>query len=101
MFALIGMGVVLAAVIGGFLMEHGNLSVLIQPAELVIIFGAATGAFLIASPSKVVKVVVKNVMGIFSGAGTSKESYIEILSLLNTIFTKIRKEGLNSIESDI
>lgn len=91
----------MASVIGGYLMEHGNLHVLFQPAEVVIIFGAAMGSFLIASPSKVVSLVVKNAATIFRGGGTNKTSYLEILSLLNLIFTKIRKEGLISIESDI
>ena len=55
MFAIVGIVVVLGAVIGGYLMEHGNLGVIFQPAELVIIFGAAIGSFLVASPSKVVR----------------------------------------------
>jgi Flagellar motor component len=42
MIVIIGCVIVLVAVIGGYLMEHGNLSVLIQPAELVIIGGAAS-----------------------------------------------------------
>ena len=41
MFAIIGMLVVLAAVIGGFLMEHGPMRVLMQPSELLIIAGAS------------------------------------------------------------
>ena len=52
MFPIIGIVVVSVAVIGGYLMEHGNLHVLFQPAELVIIFGAAIGGFIIASPKK-------------------------------------------------
>ena len=50
MFVIVGMLVVLGGVFGGYLMEHGNISVLIQPAELVIIGGAAMGALLISSP---------------------------------------------------
>jgi chemotaxis protein MotA len=101
MFAIIGMVVVLGAVIGGFLMEHGNLSILLVPAEIVIIFGAALGSFLVASPSKVVGLVVKHLGGIFSAKGHSKEHYLELLALLNTIFMKIRKDGLISIEAEI
>ena len=50
MSIIIGILVVMGAVIGGYLMEHGNLEVLIQPAELVIIGGAALGTVLIANP---------------------------------------------------
>lgn len=101
MFAAIGIVVVASAVIGGFLMEEGNLYVLIQPAELLIIFGAALGSFLIASPSKIVSFVLKNIGTVFSGGGTSKEAYLELLTLLNVLLSKIRKEGLVSIEADI
>ncbi len=101
MFAIVGIVVVLGAVIGGYLMEHGNLGVIFQPAELVIIFGAAIGSFLVASPSKVVGLVVKHISAIFGGKGRSKENYLELLSLMNTLFMKIRKDGLISIEADI
>ncbi|HDY70918.1 MAG TPA: flagellar motor stator protein MotA, partial [Nitrospirae bacterium] len=52
MLALIGILIVLGAVVGGYLMENGNLSVLFQPAEVVIIFGAALGSLVIAAPPK-------------------------------------------------
>jgi chemotaxis protein MotA len=101
MFAIIGIAVVLIAVIGGYLMEHGNLSVLVQPAELVIIFGAAMGALIISSPPKVLSMIVKNLGKIISAKTKSKAEYLEALSLLNSIFTKMRKEGLIAIEADI
>ena len=50
MFSIIGMVVVLGAIVGGYLMEHGNLKVLMQPAELVIIGGAALGIALAQPP---------------------------------------------------
>ena len=101
MFVIIGIVVVFGSVIGGFLMEGGNLHVLFQPAELVIIFGASIGAFFIASPSRVVKLVIKHITSIISSKEQSKEKYLEILSLLYQLFSKIRKEGLISIESDV
>jgi len=101
MFAGIGIAVVLAAVIGGFLMEGGNLHVMWQPAEYVIIFGAALGAFFLSSPGDIVPLVFKNAAAIFGSGSVSKAQYIELLSLMNTIFSKIRKDGLISIEADI
>ena len=101
MFVIIGMVVVLGAVIGGYVLEHGNLSVLFQPIELLIIGGAATGAFIIQSPTKVLGLVLKNVPRVFSARGTSKDEFLEILGVLNAIFTKMRKEGLIAIEGDI
>jgi hypothetical protein len=43
MFVIIGIVVVIRSIVGGYLMEHGNLKVLIQPAELVIIGGRRSG----------------------------------------------------------
>ncbi len=101
MFVIIGAIIVLSCVIGGYLMEEGNLSVLIQPAELVIIFGAAFGGFVISSPSRVIALVMKGISSVLSAKTPSKAKYLELLSLLYQLFSKIRKEGLVSIEADI
>jgi chemotaxis protein MotA len=101
MFAIIGSIIVLVSVIGGFLIEKGNLSVIFQPVEMLIIFGAAIGGFIIASPMKVIKSVIGGVLNILSGKAYSKTDYVEVLLLLSEIFTKIRKEGLVSIEADV
>jgi len=99
-FPIIGIVIVLAAVIGGYVLEHGNLHVLFQPIELLIIGGAALGAFVISSPKKVLVVTVKKVFTIF-GSGPGKAQHLEVLTLLNRIFAKIRKEGLVSVEQDV
>ena len=101
MFAIIGLLLVTGSVIIGFMMEKGNPYVLIQPAEFVIIFGAALGAFFIASPPKVITAVVKNLASIINSKSPGKTMYLELLLLLYQLFSKIRKEGLISIESDI
>ncbi|MBN1546239.1 MAG: flagellar motor stator protein MotA [Syntrophaceae bacterium] len=101
MVAIIGFAVVISCVIGGYLLAHGNLSVLIQPTEVLIIFGAAIGGFLISNPLKLVKKVTGAVIGIFAGKHLSKNDYMEALLLLNGIFYKIRQQGLVSIESDV
>ncbi len=101
MFAIIGLFLVSGSVIIGFMMEKGNPYILIQPAEFVIIFGAALGAFFIASPPKVITAVVKNVAAIITSKSPDKAKYLDLLLLLYQLFSKIRKEGLISIESDI
>lgn len=101
MFVIIGILVVIGSVVGGFLMEGGNLHVLFVPAEVVIIFGAAIGSFLIASPPKVLSAVIKELPQLFSPKSYSKADYLDLLSLLYRIFSKIRKEGLISIEADV
>ncbi|OIP92445.1 MAG: flagellar motor stator protein MotA [Syntrophobacterales bacterium CG_4_8_14_3_um_filter_58_8] len=101
MFVIVGMIVVFSAVIGGYLLEHGNLSVLFQPVELLIIGGAAIGAFMISNPLKIIKATLGAVKGIFSGESYSKQDYVDALMLLNGVFYKIRQQGLVSIESDV
>ncbi len=101
MVAIIGAIVVFSSIVSGYLMEEGNLYVLVQPAELIIIFGAAFGSFLISSPPRVIAAVAKNVSTIVKPKGKSKTDYLELLSLLYQIFSKIRKEGIIAIESDV
>ncbi|PSH05260.1 MAG: flagellar motor stator protein MotA [Acidobacteria bacterium] len=101
MFIIIGIVVVFGSIIGGYLMEHGNLKVLLQPAELIIIGGAAAGTLLIANPLHVVKKIVGGVTGAFKGSRFSKEFYLETLKMCYEILNKARKDGLLAIESDI
>jgi chemotaxis protein MotA len=101
MLAIIGFIIVSASVVGGYLLEHGNLSLLFQPVELLIIGGAALGAFVIAAPIKVMKATISAIVRMFTNKGYGKAEYIEVLLLLNGIFYKIRQQGLVSIESDV
>lgn len=101
MFPIIGIIIVTACVLGGYLLEHGNMSVIIQPIELMIIGGAAIGSFVISSPIHVIKAVISSFLGMFTHSPRTKKDYIDILMLLNGIFYKIRQQGLVSIESDV
>ncbi len=101
MIAIIGMIIVSSCVIGGYLIHNGNLAVIFQPVELMIIGGAAIGAFVVASPLKVIKATGGSVARIFSYKANSKQDYIDILLMMNGIFYKIRQQGLVSIESDV
>lgn len=101
MFVIIGIVVVFGAVVGGYLMEHGNLKVLIQPAELLIIGGAAAGTVLVANPLHILKKIASGVAGAFGGSKFSKEAYLDLLKVLYQFLNKGRKEGLVSLESDV
>jgi chemotaxis protein MotA len=101
MFVIIGIVIVLGGVLWGYLGENGNISLLIQPHEYIIIFGAALGGFVIASPLKVIKSVQAGFIRMFKSRAYSKKDYRDALLLLSDIFYKIRKEGLVSIESDL
>jgi chemotaxis protein MotA len=101
MFAIIGIVVVFGSVIGGFLMEHGNLKVLIQPAELVTIGGAAVGTVLVANPLHILKKIVGGIGGVFGGSKFTKQAYLETLKTLYDLLNKARKDGLMALEGDV
>lgn len=98
---IIGSLLVLGSVAGGFVLSHGNLIALWQPFELLIIGGAALGAFVIANPMKVVIGVFKAIPALLSGSRYNKQMYMDLLTLMFSIFNKARKEGLMAIEDDI
>src|ERR1700751_3480593 len=100
MFVIIGILVVFGAVAGGYLMEHGNLRVLMQPAELIIIGGAAIGTVLIANPLHILKKIAGGITGVFGGSKFGKEKYLETLKMMYELFTRARKEGLMALETD-
>jgi len=101
MFAIIGIVVVFGCVVAGYLMEHGNLRVLIQPAELVTIGGAAIGTVLIANPLHILKQIAGGIGGVFGGSKYTKQAYIDSLKTLYELLNKARKDGLMSLEADV
>jgi chemotaxis protein MotA len=100
MFVIIGIVVVIGAIVSGYLMEHGNLKVLMQPAELVIIGGAALGTVLIANPLFILKKMAGGLVGALGGSPFTKEKYLETLKMLAELLGRARKEGLMALEAD-
>jgi chemotaxis protein MotA len=101
MFAIIGIVVVFGSVIGGYLMEHGNIKVLIQPAELVVIGGASIGTVLIANPLHILKQIAAGLAGVFGGSKFTKQRYLDSLKMMYELLNKARREGLMALESDV
>jgi chemotaxis protein MotA len=100
MFIIIGIVVVFGAVVAGFLMEHGNLRVLMQPAELVTIGGAAIGTLLVANPLHILKKIASGLAGAFGGSKFSKEKYLDTLKMMFELFSRARRDGLMALETD-
>src|SRR5271155_64456 len=101
MFAIIGIVIVFGSVLGGYLMEHGNVRVLVQPAELVVIGGAAIGTVLIANPLHILKQIVGGVIGVFGGSKFTKLRYLDSLKMMYELLNKARREGLMALEADV
>src|SRR5579864_9649678 len=101
MFAIIGIVIVFGCVLAGYLMEHGNIRVLLQPAELVIIGGAAVGTVLIANPLYILKKIAAGISGVFVGSKFGKQTYIDALKMMYDLLNKARKDGLMALENDV
>jgi chemotaxis protein MotA len=101
MFAIIGIVLVFVSVVGGFLMEKGHIQVLLQPAELLIIAGAATGTLLAANPSHIIKEIASGLAGVLKGSPFGNARYLDTLKMMYQFLNKVRKEGLLSVEMDV
>lgn len=100
---LIGIGyiVIIGAVFGGYALAGGHLGGLWQPLEVLMIFGGALGAFVVGNDMKSIKATAGILPTLFKGPHATKALYMDLLSLLFEILTKIRKDGMMSIENDI
>lgn len=101
MLVIIGYLVVSASVFGGFALAGGHLAALLQPIELLMIGGAAAGAFLVGNSGKAIKATLKALPTVLKGSKYSKALYLELFALLYEVLAKVRKEGLMAIESDV
>ncbi len=101
MLSIIGIVIVLGAIAAGYMMEHGKFLVLLQPAELVIIFGAAIGTVVIANPMPVLIQIGKGLLGVFAGSPFTKARYLETLKMIYELFSLARKAGTAKLEEEV
>src|SRR4051812_19555482 len=98
MLLIVGAVVVLACVAAGYLMEGGSLLALLQPAELVIIGGAAVGSLLISTPMPLLKRLIAS-MGAFFKDGPGKQEYLELLGMMYQMFRLTQQSGVMALEA--
>jgi chemotaxis protein MotA len=95
----IGLLIVMGSVLGGFAAMGGNLAVLWQPWELVMIIGAALGAYIIANPKSVIRDTLWSVVGLMRGRVHTQEEYLELFAMLYMLFRQ-GKDNLHKLEKD-
>lgn len=100
MLFFIGVAIVTGSILGGY-MPHGDLSVLWQPLEYLIIMGCAFGAFVISNPKSVIIGSFKGFLRALKGPSFNKQDYIELLTLLYTVLKLVKTKGALVIESHI
>ncbi|HEY7995934.1 MAG TPA: flagellar motor stator protein MotA [Steroidobacteraceae bacterium] len=101
MLQIIGSLVVIGCILGGFAAEGGKILALWHPFEILIIVGSACGAFLISNPPKVVKAAFTGALSLPKGPRYKREHYVTLLQLMFEILTKMRRDGVMSIERDL
>jgi chemotaxis protein MotA len=99
MLVIIGILVVFGSILGGFLMEKGNLLVLLQPAELLIIGGAGFGTLLVANPPSVLKRIGLGIIAVIKGDPYTRAFYLEILAFLYEFYGHLSRVGVGGIEN--
>lgn len=101
MFVIIGIITVFACVLGGYAAMGGKLAVLWQPLEAVIIVGAAIGAFVIGNSKTVITRTAKSFGHAMKGSKYSKDDYLELLSMMYSIYKLAKSKGMLALESHI
>jgi chemotaxis protein MotA len=101
MLVILGMLIVFGAVIGGFMLEQGNPWVLLQPAELLIVGGAAVGILLVANPSGVIRRMAHGIQSVFRASIYTREFYVLNLRMLFELFSFAQRAGVMALENEI
>ncbi len=101
MLFIIGIIVVFGSVGWGFVLSHGQLAALWQPFEVMIIMGAAIGAYLISNPFHLILDSLKLMPQVIMGSKVDKAMCLDVLALIYDILNKSRREGMMAIEVDV
>ena len=101
MFIIIGAAIVIVSLIAGFTLAGGNLLLLIQPAEFLIIGGAALGSMVISAPLSLLKKIIAAVPKAIGHKHESKKDYLELLKSFYELFLVSQRDGLLAIEKHI
>jgi chemotaxis protein MotA len=101
MYAILGVVLVIAAVLGGFLLERGNLYILLQPAELLIVGGAAVGITLVANTPGVIRKMGQGIASILHAPTLRPGLYLRYLRMLYEVFGLVQRSGTRSLESHV
>lgn len=99
----VGILVVFGMVFGGFLIAGGKMHIILEaaPDEMMVIAGAALGAYIIGNPMKIIKMGFKLAIKAMTSKGPQKPDYLELLQLLFQLFQVFRKEGPQGVEKHI
>lgn len=101
MFIIIGSLVVFFSMILGFMVAGGNPVVLLHVSEFVVIGGMGLGVLIIASPTSVLKAMMRDIIGSLKGSSIKGEEFLDLMKILYEVFNLARKNGLISVDEHI
>jgi chemotaxis protein MotA len=101
MVTIIGLVVVFGAVVGGYSLAKGPLHVLNQPAEFIIIGGAALGTMLIKAPGPIRKQVMKAIAASFTNFAPTKADFLDLIKMQYEVFQFMRKNGAVALDEHV
>lgn len=101
MFVVIGFLVVIAGILGGYLIYGGNIMLILQVPKLIMIGGAALGSVMAAAPPRILKKILRGIKMIFGGERYTKDEYLNLLKTLFELFHVATREGLINVEQHV
>ncbi|PKG56111.1 flagellar motor stator protein MotA [Shewanella sp. GutDb-MelDb] len=101
MSKLLGLVVILLSVFGGYVWAGGTLFSLWQPAEILIIFGAGSGALVIANPKSVLIDMYEQLKELVKVDQEDPELYPQLFGLLSMLMSQIQSQGLRVLDDHI
>ena len=100
-FIALGIVIVFGSIVAGYTLHGGNMAVLMQVSEFIIIGGAGLGAIIIGNKPSVVKRIFTDSIAALRPNPYNQDSYSELLQVLYDVFYAARRDGLVGIESHI
>jgi chemotaxis protein MotA len=102
MIVIIGIVIIFVTVFGGYIMAGGKLGIILKslPFEMIIIGGAAAGAFAISNDGSAVKHTLKDIGKVFKGPKWKHHDYRDLLCLLFELI-RLAKSNPVAIEEHI
>ena len=101
MLAISGIFLVFAAVFGGYMLEHGNPYVLMQPAEILIVLGASAGITLISNRPAVIRKMWNGATQALRPPSYTSGRFLGYLKMLYEVFSFVQRAGILKLENDV
>jgi chemotaxis protein MotA len=98
---VIGALIIVGCVLGGYALAHGELAMLWQPAEVLIIVGAGLGSLVVGNPKEVLLEMCHQIKGIFVYKRRGEEFQRQLLMLLYELLEMVDVGGLKALDAHI